>query len=157
MNFHGSLLPDYSGAHALNWQIINGEKVSGVTIHELTNTVDGGRIIAQESFKIDFKDTAKDVLKKGIACSTIMLASFIDDYKSGRIRMYQQAKTGNEFICKKRTPKDGEITKDMGHVEAYNMIRALVSPWPGAFYYDDRGNKVVLNKYLTLEQVREVL
>ena len=157
VNFHGSLLPNYAGAHALNWQIINGEKQSGVTIHELTNTVDGGRIISQESFQIEFEDTANDVLRKGIHCSTKMLTRLIEDYKSGMIRMYQQISSGSEFSCTKRKAEDGEITKDMNHISAYNMIRALVSPWPGAFYYNDDGNRVVLGEYLTLEEVKEIL
>lgn len=157
VNFHGSLLPNYAGAHALNWQIINGEKQSGVTIHELTSTVDGGRIISQDSFRIEFNDTANDVLKKGIFCATKMLEGFFEDYKCGMIRMYQQVPDGTEFSCTKRKVEDGEITKDMDHVSAYNMIRALVDPWPGAFYYDEEGRKIVIKEYLTLDEVKELM
>ena len=157
VNFHGSLLPNYAGSHALNWQIINGEKVSGVTIHELTKAIDGGRIIAQDSFQIDFEDTARDVLKKGIRCSVDLLSFFVENYKSGMISMHEQTKSGHEFVCRKRTPEDGEITKEMTHLEAYNMIRALVDPWPGAFYYDNGNNKIILNEYLSIEEVKRAL
>ncbi len=63
LNFHGSLLPNYAGSHALNWQIINGEKESGVTLHQLTNKIDGGKIVFQKSFTIKEDDNANTVLK----------------------------------------------------------------------------------------------
>lgn len=157
VNFHGSLLPNYAGSHALNWQIINGEKISGVTIHELTSAIDGGKIIDQDSFCIDFEDTAREVLKKGIDCSVGLLTSFIKDYQLGEVKLREQMKSGAEFVCRKRSPTDGEITKDMSQLEAYNMIRALVSPWPGAFYYDKDDNKVILNEYLSMEEVKRIL
>jgi len=157
VNFHGSLLPNYAGAHAINWQIINGEKISGVTIHELTSTVDGGRIISQDSFKIKFQDTSENVLKSGIDCSVGLLAQFISDYKLGLIKLQQQKRVGNEFICRKRKPEDGEITKDMDQLSAYNMIRALAHPWPGAFYFNDNDKKIVINKIISFDECGEIL
>ena len=71
--------------------------------------------------------------------------------------MYQQVPDGTEFSCTKRKVEDGEITKDMDHVSAYNMIRALVDPWPGAFYYDEEGRKIVIKEYLTLDEVKELM
>lgn len=157
VNFHGSLLPNYAGSHALNWQIINGEKLSGVTIHELTDEVDGGRIIMQESFEIGFEDTARDVLRKGIKCSVELLQQFINDYKSNSITASEQTKSYRDFVCRRRTPEDGEITKGMSHLQAYNLIRALVDPWPGAFYHNEKGDKIVLKEFLTLEEVERLL
>ena len=51
-NFHFSLLPKYRGCHTNFFQIYNGEKVSGVTIHKIDNGIDTGPIIDQIKFTI---------------------------------------------------------------------------------------------------------
>ena len=45
INVHASLLPDYRGAAPINWAIINGEKVSGVTTFKLQHAIDTGNIL----------------------------------------------------------------------------------------------------------------
>ena len=50
VNLHGSLLPQYRGAAPINWAVINGEKVTGVTTFKLKHEIDTGDILLQESF-----------------------------------------------------------------------------------------------------------
>lgn len=50
INIHPSLLPAFKGAHAIRDAFEYGVKVFGVTIHYVDETLDGGRIIAQEAF-----------------------------------------------------------------------------------------------------------
>jgi phosphoribosylglycinamide formyltransferase-1 len=47
VNIHPALLPAFKGAHAIRDAFEYGVKVYGVTIHEVDNTLDGGRIISQ--------------------------------------------------------------------------------------------------------------
>jgi methionyl-tRNA formyltransferase len=51
-NIHFSLLPKYRGCHTNFFQIFNGEKFSGVTLHQINNGIDTGDIISQHRFKI---------------------------------------------------------------------------------------------------------
>ena len=51
-NVHASLLPQYRGAAPINWAIINGETVTGVTTFFLDHQIDTGRIIMQEKFAV---------------------------------------------------------------------------------------------------------
>ena len=51
-NVHAALLPQYRGAAPINWAVINGEKVTGVTTFFLDHDIDTGRIIMQKSFPI---------------------------------------------------------------------------------------------------------
>ena len=51
-NVHASLLPQYRGAAPINWAIINGETVTGVTTFFLDHQIDTGRIIMREEFNI---------------------------------------------------------------------------------------------------------
>ena len=157
VNFHGAILPNYAGSHAINWQIINGERQSGVTIHELTKDIDGGRIIKQNKFEISRCDTAREVLQKGVSQSAHLLYEFLEDYKNNTLVFKEQIKSGEEFQCVKRKPEDGEITKDMTDEQAYNMIRALVHPWPGVYYFNQDNQKIIIKDYLSLEQVRGLL
>lgn len=53
INMHNSPLPKYRGVSPVNWALKNGEKVHGVTIHEITPGIDDGAIIAQVTFPID--------------------------------------------------------------------------------------------------------
>ena len=59
-NLHFSLLPKYRGCHTNFVQLYNGEKYSGVTLHEIDNSIDGGPIISQMKFKIRRNHTAQE-------------------------------------------------------------------------------------------------
>ncbi|PZG28898.1 methionyl-tRNA formyltransferase [Spongiactinospora gelatinilytica] len=49
LNIHPSLLPRYRGPSPIPWAIRNGDKELGVTIHRMTETMDGGPILTQGS------------------------------------------------------------------------------------------------------------
>lgn len=59
MNIHPSLLPAFTGAHAIEQAFTYGVKVFGVTIHWVDETLDGGRIIAQRAFPYEGDDLAE--------------------------------------------------------------------------------------------------
>jgi len=158
INFHGSLLPNYAGAHALNWQIINGMNQSGVTIHQLTSEVDGGKILLQHKFKILATDDANDVLRKLISCSCGALHELMKYFKDGELSFKEQIKVGGEFACRKRTALDGELTADMSSLEIYNMCRALVEPWPGAFYTEpSTDEKIVIREKINMKKAELIV
>jgi UDP-4-amino-4-deoxy-L-arabinose formyltransferase/UDP-glucuronic acid dehydrogenase (UDP-4-keto-hexauronic acid decarboxylating) len=158
LNFHGSLLPNYSGPHALNWQIINGEKVSGVTLHELTDVFDAGNILLQKRFEIHENDDANNVLKKGIACSCDVLSDFYDLLKNNKKLLYKkQILDTNIFKCVKRKPQDGQIKSHMKPTEIRNLSRALVKPWPGVYYYNISNEKILIDSVLDLSECRKIL
>ncbi len=59
-NFHFSLLPKYRGCHTNFFQIYNGEKFSGVTLHKINKGIDTGPIIDQIKFTINKNSNAFD-------------------------------------------------------------------------------------------------
>lgn len=59
INIHPSLLPAFKGGHAIRDAFQYGVKVFGVTIHYVDETLDGGKIIAQEAFPYDGDDIAR--------------------------------------------------------------------------------------------------
>lgn len=56
INIHPALLPSFPGAHGIQDAFNYGVKVYGVTIHYVDNTIDGGKIIAQEAFPYEGTD-----------------------------------------------------------------------------------------------------
>ena len=63
-NFHAGILPDHRGSGTINWVIINREKESGVTLHEIDPRIDHGPIIEIRKFPITETDTAETVFAK---------------------------------------------------------------------------------------------
>lgn len=64
VNLHPSLLPKYRGPNPIRWQILNGEKESGITIIKLTKEVDAGPILLQKRIDIEKKDNYTILSKK---------------------------------------------------------------------------------------------
>ena len=60
-NLHAALLPQYRGAAPINWAVINGEKITGVTTFMIDKNIDTGGIIFREESRIGAEDTAGDV------------------------------------------------------------------------------------------------
>jgi len=63
-NIHYSMLPKYKGMYTSVWPILNGDKTSGVTLHEIASGIDTGNIIDQTYVTIDCEDTARDLYFK---------------------------------------------------------------------------------------------
>lgn len=63
-NFHGGLLPKYRGSGTINWAIINNEKETGVTLHEIDAKIDHGPIIDIQKIQILENDTAESIYNK---------------------------------------------------------------------------------------------
>lgn len=59
INIHPSLLPSFKGAHAIRDAYEYGVKVYGVTIHYVDDTLDGGRIVAQQAIPYEGDDMAE--------------------------------------------------------------------------------------------------
>ena len=154
-NFHGSILPNYAGPHSINWQIINGEKKSGVTIHELTPEIDGGNIVIQREFELLNEYTAQDVLDKNVDVASKLLPNLIKGIEQNSLSPIKQVKLGNEYICKLRKYEDGEILKGMSVKNIYDMARALADPWPGVFYFD-KNEKIILNNKISMSKAEKI-
>lgn len=59
INLHYSLLPDYRGVYPVNWAIMDGRDMTGVTYHLVNEQIDAGPIICQSDTSIYLSDTAR--------------------------------------------------------------------------------------------------
>ena len=62
INVHHEVLPEYKGAQSILWQIYNKSHKTGYTIHEITNHIDGGKILYKEEIEIKFKSTLRETI-----------------------------------------------------------------------------------------------
>lgn len=64
-NIHTSLLPEYRGVLPVFWALFNDEKKIGSTIHKVSETIDAGDIILQDTFSVTEEDTLETCIGKG--------------------------------------------------------------------------------------------
>ncbi len=135
-NLHAALLPQYRGAAPINWAVINGERITGVTTFMIDKDIDTGGIIAREDHRIGFEDTAGHVhdalMEKGSELVLQTVEGIIEG--SVELRVQRSFVQGSEVL--KPAPK---ITKELCHIDwndsavnVHNLIRGL-SPYPTAF------------------------
>ena len=63
INLHPSLLPKYKGLHAIEQAFYSGDKITGCTVHYVTEELDSGEIILQEEVPILADDTVETLTK----------------------------------------------------------------------------------------------
>jgi methionyl-tRNA formyltransferase len=134
LNLHGSLLPKYRGRAPLNWALVNGERVTGVTLHYMDAWADHGDIVAQKSVAIAVDDTAASLAKKLTAAARRLLRDAHPLIASGRAPRVPQDH-GAATTFGRRGPADGRIDWCRACWEVYNLIRAVTRPVPGAFTF----------------------
>ena len=134
VNLHQALLPKYRGQHVLQWQIINDEKETGTTLHYMSKKLDDGDIIYQEKCQITHEDTALTIWEKTSKIGYNLLKKFIEDLENNKpIKAMKQDDTRATYYHA-RKPEDGKINWKSSCKQLFNLARALVQPWPGAFF-----------------------
>ncbi|MDR3711509.1 MAG: methionyl-tRNA formyltransferase [Puia sp.] len=86
LNLHGSLLPQYRGAAPINWAVINGEKVTGVTTFKLQQEIDTGNILLQDSFPIGEDETAGEVHDRMKEIGARLLIRTVEGLAAGTLK-----------------------------------------------------------------------
>ena len=87
INIHPSLLPAFPGAYAYVQAFERGAKIVGCTAHFVTEDLDQGPIICQESFKVLQSDTLETIKKKGQALEALTLLDALKLYLEKRIEV----------------------------------------------------------------------
>ncbi len=136
LNLHGSLLPQYRGAAPINWAIINGEKITGVTTFKLKHEIDTGDILLNQKINIEENDTAGTLHDKMKEIGASLLLQTIQQINTNEIEEVSQEKFIDIESNLKHAPKifteTCKIDWNKSVTEVNNLIRGL-SPYPAAF------------------------
>jgi len=88
INIHPSLLPAFPGAYAYVQAYERGAKIVGCTAHFVTEDLDQGPIISQESFKVSKSDTLDTIKKKGQEMEAATLLEAVRLYVENKLEVY---------------------------------------------------------------------
>ena len=131
VNLHGSLLPDYRGAAPINWAIINGEKMTGVTTFFLQHEIDTGPIIFAENIEITEKETAGSLHDKMMTVGSAVLLKTVQAIDGNDFPQIPQHQSFVAKLAPKIFKETTTISWNKTVEEIYNHIRGL-SPYPAA-------------------------
>ena len=138
INVHASLLPKYRGAAPINWAIIRGEEMTGITTMMMDEGMDTGDMLLKKEVKIEVDDDSESLSKKLSMVGAELLTETIRLEKQGRLRRIPQdhSKATYAPMLKK---EDGNIDWRKSSEEVKNLIRGTL-PWPGAYTTIDGKN-----------------
>lgn len=152
VNIHNGKLPQYRGANPIQWAIINDERETAATLHYMVAEVDAGAVIDAIDIAIEQEDSALDLRDKLIAADDVLLRRWLVPLSRARVEAREQEEA-LACVRPRRTPEDGRIDWAMSDKQVSALTRALVSPWPGAFYEDAYGVRHVIDWALRPEDV----
>lgn len=151
LNLHGSLLPKYRGASPIQAALLNGDKISGVTLMEMVEAMDAGNMFYKsiveiseddnyDALQLKISDAAFDAFDKGID------AIINEDFQG------EEQNLEEVTFTKKIKPEDQIISFNSKSIDIINKIRALTTE-PGAYFvYKNEKIKVQKAKLVSLKE-----
>jgi methionyl-tRNA formyltransferase len=132
LNMHGSLLPKYRGRAPVHWAILNGESVTGASLHYMVEKPDAGALVDQQSVPILENDTALDVSFKVAEAAQQVLRRSLPALIAGNAPA-RALDLGQGSYFGRRGPEDGRIDWRCTARAVHDLVRAVAPPFPGAF------------------------
>jgi len=131
INLHASLLPKYRGAAPIQWSLMRGEVITGVTTMRIDVGLDTGDILLKREVKIQDDDTSETLGERLSHIGADLMIETLGRLERGDIEAQPQdhAQATLAPILKK---EDGRIDWNLPALEIWNRIRGL-RPWPGAY------------------------
>ena len=129
-NVHGSLLPKYRGAAPIQWAVINGEKVTGITILKSDVGMDDGDIISLTPVEILENETAGELFDRLAEIGANCLIDALTMAENGTIT-YTPQNHAEATVCKMLKKEISVIDFSKSNTEIKNLILGL-NPWPVA-------------------------
>ncbi len=133
INVHGSLLPKYRGAAPIQWAVINGEKVSGVTTMFMSEGLDTGDMLLRAETEIFPEETAGELFDRLAPMGAELLVKTLDELEKGTLCPEKQKDEDSSYapqLSRELAVLDWTQEADCLH----NRIRGM-NPWPSAYTF----------------------
>ncbi|MBR0349797.1 MAG: methionyl-tRNA formyltransferase [Clostridia bacterium] len=130
INMHASILPRYRGAAPIQWSVLNGEKISGVTAMKMDVGLDTGDMLLTKTVEIGENETAGELHDKLSVLGADVMSETIDLLLKGELKPEKQDDSESNYapmLSKDLCPIDWNESAQKVH----NKVRGL-SPWPVA-------------------------
>lgn len=146
INVHASLLPAYRGAGPIQWALINGEKITGVTTMRMDKGMDTGDILLLAEVEIMPDDTAETLSERLSVLGAQTLIRTLQGIRAGEVRPVPQS--GETSYAPPLKKEDGRIDWNRSATDLFHFIRGMY-PWPAAFCsFNGERIKVVKARFL---------
>lgn len=131
INVHASLLPKYRGAAPIQWAVIEGESVSGVTTMQMDEGLDTGDMIMKTEVPIAADETGESLHDKLAAAGAALCVKTLKALEDGTAVHEKQGESPTAY-AKMLTKELGNIDWTQPAVKIERLIRGLNS-WPGTY------------------------
>lgn len=129
VNLHASLLPRYRGAAPINWAMIHGQPVTGLSVIALAQRMDAGGVFAQAQTPIQRLETAGELEVRLAGMGPALIEQVLQQSLQGTLRPQEQ----DESLAS-RAPKLRKTDGTVDFSAPAEAIRCRVhglTPWPG--------------------------
>ncbi|MBR4888906.1 MAG: methionyl-tRNA formyltransferase [Clostridia bacterium] len=130
VNVHGSLLPQYRGSAPIQWTVLNGDKVTGVTTMLMNEGIDTGDILDVETTEVGENETSGELFDRLMVMGAELLPKTLEKLENGTAVRTPQPEEGACYapmLDKAMADMDWNKSAD----ELHNLVRGL-NPWPVA-------------------------
>lgn len=130
VNVHGSLLPQYRGAAPIQWSVINGDALAGVTTMYMAEGLDCGDIILQESTPVEENETAGELYERLAPMGAALLSETVRRIGAGDVRRIPQ-----DDALATLAPMLEKAMAEIDFTKSARQVHKLIcgmNPWPVA-------------------------
>lgn len=131
VNVHASLLPEYRGSAPVNWALIKGEKVTGVTTMLTDKGMDTGDILMKREVEVKPDETAGELVDRLAEVGAQLLIETLKAMEEGTCPREKQDESKASYypLLKKEM---GRMDLSKPAEELHHFVRGM-TPWPGAY------------------------
>ena len=130
VNIHGSLLPKYRGAAPIQWTVLNGEPVGGVTAQYMAAAMDAGDIIDYSAVPVGEYETSGELFERLSRVGADLLCRVVEQIAAGTVKRTPQDESMATY-APQLTRADSPVNWDASPKAVIDRIRGL-DPWPSA-------------------------
>ena len=131
VNVHASLLPKYRGSAPIQWAIIDGEEVTGVTTMQMDEGLDTGDMLLKTEVTIEPKETGGSLFDKLAQAGAKLCVETLEALQNKTVTPIPQGETTTAY-AKMLDKQLGNIDWNKTAVQIERLIRGL-TPWPSAY------------------------
>lgn len=132
LNVHASLLPAYRGAAPIQWAVINGEELSGVTIMQMDAGLDTGDMLAQVDTRLRPEETSGSLFDRLAMLGGKLLVKVLPLLGSPELEPEAQPVESTTPYARMITKQDGLMDWTRSAKELECQVRGM-DPWPAAY------------------------
>ena len=142
INVHASFLPKYRGAAPIQWAVINGDKISGVTTMQMDVGLDTGDMLLKTEVELAEDETGGSLFDKLSTLGGALLIETLENIEAGDIHPEKQDDSQAGEYARTLDKSLGNVDFTKSAVEIERLIRGL-NPWPSAYtFYNGKTMKL---------------